>query len=340
VLLGAIGLAAGGAVGCAEERPPINRVQPDALAKSFFVGAKLDDTTDDPEFYSQSTIIDVGYGAAQDGLFASTYAQPVARMKWTIQEDLLIGRLTYERIANSDGKGAGAATSDGVIVAVYPIRSHFDIRRDYNPTTGEESNVVVENGSDRPWYQREYMRVDWSRNLNVDSYDFDTLSLIGVFGGIQYEPLSYYVNDPNDEDAPHFDVESGYFDVTNKAFARPKLIDLSSFGWGIDSLPACFLDNDFMHGTAPAGSCNPVEITLRQSFKRVVDKDYEPADWDGFRFQSYGAFTSDRKGFARNYGMTDTHEHRFINRYNVWEKSHYYDENGKAVACYTPEPLA
>ncbi|MGK4003345.1 hypothetical protein WMF31_12020 [Sorangium sp. So ce1036] len=331
----------GGAAGCAEERPSLNRVQANALAKSFFVGDDLQSTADDPEFWARTTVIDVGYGAAQDGLFSSSYAQAeVARIKWVIQEDLLIGRITYERVDDTDGKGAGAATDDGVVAVAYQILSHFDVTREYNPTTGEEMNVIVENTTDRPWYEREYMRVDWSRNLNVDSYDFDTLSLIGVHGGVQYEPLSYYVNDPSHPDAPHFDVKEGYFDVTNKAFAMPQLIDLSHLGWGVDRFPACMLDADFSGGTSPVGSCNPVEITLRQSFRRVVDRDYEPAEWDGYRFQAFGAFVRERYGYARNYGMSDTKWHRMIARYNLWERSHYYaDPEGMTgeIPCFTPE---
>lgn len=339
LLVGAVGLTAGGAFGCAEEREPINRVQANALSKSFFVGDRLLDTSDDPEFWTQGTLVDVGYGANQDGLFTSTYAQPASRIKWVITEDLLLGRLTYERIDDTDGKGAGAHTDDGIIVVAFRIQSHFDIRRAYNPSTGEELNIIEENMSDRPWYEREYFRVDWSRNLNVDSYDFDTLSMVGVFGGVTYESLAYDVRDPYHEDAPYFDPESGYFDVTNKAFARPQLIDLSSLGWGLDTFPACFLDADFSGGTAPSGNCNPVELTVRHSFRRVVNKDYEPAEWDGHRFQAYGAFTAERMGYARNYGMVDTKWHRFITRYNIWERSHYYQKPETMdgpVECYTP----
>ena len=50
-------------------------------------------------------------------------------------------------------------------VLVYKIQSHFDIKREYNPGTGEETNVISENEKDRPWNQRQYMRVDWSQNL-------------------------------------------------------------------------------------------------------------------------------------------------------------------------------
>ena len=330
VWLGAIALAAGGAGGCAEEREPINRVQPNASAKSFFVGEDFEDTADDPAFYARAVVTDVGYGAAQDGLFTSTYAQPPSVIKWEITEDLLIGRIIYNRIENADGHGDGPSSIDGQVAYAFPILSHFDIRRDYNPTTGEESNVIVENTSDRAWDEREYMRVDWSRNLNVDAYDFDTLSLMGVYGGVTYEPLSYYVNDPNHPDAPHFAVNEGYFDVTTKAFATPGLIDLSHLGWGIDSFPACYLPNDLLGGSYPYGNCNPTELTLRLSFSRVEASDYEPVDWTGRKFEQFGIFYGERFGYARNYGVVDDQWHRFAARYNIWERSHAYqpDEGG------------
>lgn len=323
---------------CAEERAPIDRTQPNVLEKSFFVGESLTDSSDDPEFWFQGTLVDVGYGASQSGLFTSTYAQPVSRIKWVIQEDLLIARLTYERIDGSDGKGAGPAASDGIVVAAFDIQSHFDIRRAYNSITGEEMNVLEENTTDRPWNERSYMRVDWSTNHATDTYDYDTLSQIGVYGGVEYEPLKYYVNDPESEDAPHF--ADDYFDVTTKAFAKPNMVDLSHLGWGIKEFPACFLPSEFSGGTEPAGNCNPVELTIRLSFRQVTDSDYQPAEWDGYRFRSFGAFTTDRKGYNRRYGMSDDQWHRFISRYNIWERSHYYEDAQAmtgAVECFTPE---
>ncbi len=327
-------------VGCAEERPPVDRVQTFALEKSFFVGQDLLDPEDNPEFWAQATLVDVGYGASQSGLFTSTYAQPLSRIRWQITEDLLIARLAYERIDTSDGKGVGDKTMEGIIVAAFPIEKHFDIVWAYNPTTGEKLNILEENASDREWYEREYFRVDFSRNLSTDNYDFDTLSLLGVYGSIAYEPLAYYVDDPNAPDAPYFDQESGYFDITVKAFARPGVVDLSHLGWGIDSFPACFLDADFFNGTAPVGMCSPVELTIRHSFRQVVDTDYEPVHWDGYRFQAYGGFYVERYGYARNYGMADEDWRRFLTRYNIWERSHYYEDPESmtgAVPCNTPE---
>jgi len=327
--------------GCAQKRSPINRVQPYALLKSHFVGEDLQDPSDNPEFYALATLVDVGgYGASQDGLFTSTYAQNTVRIKWQITETMLLGRLAYERVDSAEGWGVGGATSEGQVVMAFNIEKHFDVVRAYNPTTGEQLNILEENASDRPWDEREYMRVDWSKNLATDAFDFDTLSLMGVYGSIVYEPIAYDVTDPRDPNALTFDLENGYFDITNKSFAKPQMVDLSSFGWGIDQFPACYLDNDFLSGSAPAGNCNPVEVTMRFSFRRVTDTDYEPGDWDGYRFSAMGAFYSERYGFARNYGMTDDRWHRFINRHNIWERSHHYTDAAAmtgAVECFTPD---
>lgn len=322
---------------CGEEQPPVSFVQPNALEKSFFVGEDFQDPADDPEFWSRASLIDVGYGADQSGLFTSTWAQAMSRIKWSIQEELLLARLSYERIEGSDGKGAGAASDDGVVVAAFRIRTHFDIQRRYNPATGERSNVVEENTVDRPWYERRFFRVDWSSNLATDTYDFDTLSKLGL-AGVRYEPLAYYVSDPTDEDAPHFATDEGYFDVTTKAFAVPERIDLSRFGGGRD-LPACAFGIELGGGTAPEANCNPTELTIRHSFRRVVDRDYEPQDWDGLRFKAFGAFTVERYGYARNYGLTDDRHRRLISRYNVWDRSHFYEDPATMtgpVECFTP----
>src|SRR5450755_4405376 len=117
--------------GCAQERAPINRVQADALDKSFFVGADLQGKADDPEFYKRGTVVNVAYGAAQDGLFTSSYGEPMSRIRWEITENTLNARLSYERIAGTDDKGnqySGVqlnASNDGQIIASYTIESQF-----------------------------------------------------------------------------------------------------------------------------------------------------------------------------------------------------------------------
>ncbi len=309
-------------LGCAEEREPINRVQPNALSKTFFVN-DLVDPSDDPEFYMRNTVVDVAAGAGADGLFTSSDAQPVARVRFEITEQLLVARLTYELIENTDGKGA-RSTPDGQVVAAFAVQSHFDIRREYNPTTGEESNVIVENNTDRPWYEREYFRVDWSRNLVTTAYDLDTLAQLGIYYGVTWEPVAYYVNDPSHPDAPVFDVERGYFDVTHKALATPGIIH--DEWWG--DYPACW-----EIGAWPTLNCNPSEVTLRQAFIKVQDNDYEPLVMDGTMMDMFGYFYWDRFGYDRRYGVVDDSWRRLATKWNFWERSHA----DPVVVCNTEE---
>lgn len=327
--------------GCAEERDPINQVQLGALPKSFFVGDKLEDKSDDPEFYYRTTVVDVAAGAGSESLFTSSDAQPTVRIRWEVTEEKLIARLAYELVDGTDGKGKADApssdappaksgtsgapsspTTDGQIVASFKITKHFDIRRDYNPQTGEENNVVVENDRDRPWNQRDYMRVDWSTNLVTDAYDLDTLSQLGLWGAVKWDPISYHVSDPLSPDAPALDLQGGYLDITNKAYAAPQMVRDEEWG----DFPACLLVGSF-----PRISCNPSEVKLRLAFKKVTGSDYEPVDWDGRRMEMFGFFTNDRFGYDRRYGIVDDKWHRFASRWNLYEKSH------AAVACATAE---
>ncbi|MGH7296066.1 MAG: hypothetical protein ACRELB_14080, partial [Polyangiaceae bacterium] len=296
--------------GCAESRPPINRVQALALSKHFFVGPSLSDTSDDPEFYFCTRIVDEPYGLGQDFELMQSLGS-IARIKWEIQEDKLIARLTYDRIQNSDHYGA-RTTNSGQVVAEFNITSHFDIIRDYNPQTGEQLNVIVENTTYRPWYQREYFRVDWSQNLVTDSWDFDQFAVATGLDGIKFDPLQYYVQDPNDPNAPTFDTDNGYFDVTTKLFATPQMVN-TPYG----TFPLCYF-----YGKYPVYTCNPSEVTVRLSFKAVVDDDYEPEDWDGNKMNAFGWFTVDRYGYNRNYGVLDQDWHRFASKYQIWQKSH------------------
>src|SRR5262249_32776809 len=149
--------------GCAGERDPINRVQPNAMSKHFFLGDDLRDASDDPQFHWRNYVVDA---SATQSLVGVGEWGHVDRIRWEITEDQLSEHKAYQIADGEDDKGATyAPTPNGTIVGVYKITKHFDIRRDYNPSTGEENNVIVENDTDRPWQDREYIRVDWSQNL-------------------------------------------------------------------------------------------------------------------------------------------------------------------------------
>jgi hypothetical protein len=335
VYWGALVVAAFVAGGCAEERAPINRVQANALDKSFFVGKNLVSPEDDPEFYAAATVIDVPYGV-NHGLF-SGQAGGLKRLKWEITEDKLIARATYETYDGVDGRGS-KRTNNGEVIAAFPITAHFDIKRSYNPSTGEELNVIEENTTDRPWNERQYFRADWSTNLITSSIWWDPLAQNAVFGDSGYtaEPLAYYVNDPGNPDAPVFATSEGYFDVTQKIFVTPMTLTRDG-----QTVPTCFWPGHFTGGTFETGVCESSEIKVRMSFLKLKSpgdigyQEYEPKNWDGARMSAFGAFTVDRKGYDNHFGIIDDKWYRFVQRYNIWAESFAKAADGSLIACAT-----
>jgi hypothetical protein len=331
---------------CAEERPAINQVEANALAKSFFVGDKLEDPSDDPEFYWRNYVVD---GTASQSLVGVGSWSGVDRVRWEITEDLLIARKAYQLSKGADDKGVAARDPNGAIVAAYKIQKHFDIRRAYNPTTGEEQNVVVENALDRTWNQREYMRVDWSVNLVEDPMWTD-MFLGKILGNIEVTPLSYVVTSPDAEDAPHFEADKGYFDVTNHFLVSPATSDVS---WGTGKVPTCVLVG--LYTGSATYDCNAQEAVVRSSYLRIDPKaDFEPlentkAPLDvvgnpggiGDSLEA-GIVTPGQQGWDPGYGYVDKLYHRFAHVHNLWKKSHQdatcadntdADGNGTADAC-------
>jgi hypothetical protein len=299
-------------VGCAESQDPVNRVQPNAVAKSTFNG----------EFYFLETVVDTPYST--QFTFVGNQGS-LQKIRWEIQEDFLVARRTYEFISGSEGEGlAGEATETGAAVAMFAIESHFDIRREYNPLTGEETNVISENNQDRPWYERDYIRVDWSRNL-MQSSDF--LSLSRLFDEVKVEPMAWFPNDPNHPFAPRFEKnESGevyYMDIVNKAFVTPPSITFP--GWG--TIPSCYMYyNDMV-------DCQPNEVSVRHSFLRVEDRDYEPNLYTGDRMEKFGYFETPRMGYNTEYGIVEPSRVHFNNRHNLWVESHRKNTDGSLVTC-------
>ncbi len=312
------------AAGCAEERAPIDRVQPNALEKSFFV-ASLETDKDDPEFFSRQFVVD---GTESESLIGISSASGVERIRWEITEDMLFARRAY-----SVGDGAHRGNSDktdGSIVAAYRIESHFDIRHAYNSATGEELNVMEENTSDRPWSKREFMRVDWSQNL-IESPVWPTMFFGQVFGDLKITPAVYDVSDPDAEDAPHFDPEEGYFDITSHFLVEPEAVRFGDF-----ELPLC-LWIGALTGSA-LYSCDPQEAIVRSSYWRVSeadpDDDYEPfenteAPEDIFgnpggigTSGGVGIVTAPLEEWDEATGYTDDGLTRFVNRHNLWTQNH------------------
>ncbi|MEM1417210.1 MAG: zinc-dependent metalloprotease [Myxococcota bacterium] len=289
-------------------------MQPNVAAKSIF--------QDGGEWYFLQTVIDTPYSAPYTFVGEQGVTEKIT---WEITEDYLIARRSYEHIAGSEPNGLADGTETGAAVAMYAIVKHFDIRREYNPLTGEEHNVIVENDFDRPWHLREYMRVEWGENLITDN---GFLVAAKLFDGIDVEPVGYFIQPGEDHPhAPRFEPVYGeevvdargqqrgidYVEVVNKMFVRPTTAYLEGFG----EIPTCFLiGQDHL-------DCAPGEITVRNSFLRVdPESDYQPFVYTGDRMDRFGYFLSERAGYDPEYGVVEPARFRFANRHDLWERSH------------------
>lgn len=308
--------------GCAGTRDLIDQVQPNAIKKSDLVG-DYRNPKDAPEFYTRNLILEVQRTNPwmSDGLQSLT-----SRVRFEITEEYLIARQAFEFIENSDGHGGvRGRTNNGRIVGAWKIRSHFDMRDDYNDQTGETINKKIENTTDRPWYDREYVRVDWSKNQVLDP---NSLWQFSEMSGQVKWTATPYIEDVNarEEIRSHFEeIGKGYFEVTSRWLAEPMDVQV----WGMN-LPYCQYqqwagNNGYQEDTSI--ECNAQEVTMRTSFARVPTgeeaTDYEVAEVRSSDGDVVGTLNLERSGYDVNYGIVDQTWHQFIQRYNTFKKSHY-----------------
>ncbi|MEZ4255009.1 MAG: zinc-dependent metalloprotease [Polyangiales bacterium] len=187
--------------------------------------------------------------------------------------------------------------------------------------------MVVENDSDRPWYDRQFMRVDWSQNL---IHEADFLLFARLDYGVRTEPVAYYVQDPSHPDAPRFDRDAkgrlDYMDVVNKVFVEPESVD---FGDGYGAFPACWL----LYSSHI--DCAGGELTVRHSFRKVdpAAEPYQPENYTGQRMERAGFFVTERAGYDPEYGLVQDRKNYFVNRFNIWEQSYRKNDDGAFIGC-------
>lgn len=309
-------------IGCAQEVGDIDRTQPNLLRKDMFT---------DHAWYVRQTVTDVPPTSLAT-FVGETGAMEVIR--WDIQQDMLVGYRAYEKVPGSDsmadhdaagvavqpvadGKGSGRdpeVFKDNPIVA-YPITEHVDVIRDYNPRTGEQTNVIVEDQSDRPWHERAYMRVDWSSN-EVANFEFiSTVKSTAIVAGSYIEeneggPDAFLKHEDGDGDVD-------YFDFTHRAIVEP-------------SDEGCILGYNMQ-----LGDCTSAEIRIRTSFLRVDperERDYVAMAYDDRQQGEFGYFRVERPTYDRRRGVTWSGAIYLATRHDLWRNSR--DEDGQ------PRPYA
>jgi hypothetical protein len=239
----ALGAACGEAV-------DINRVAPNVVDKSVFTG----------EWYFRPVIVDKQFHT--DTAFIGVQGE-VERIKWEVTETQLIGYRSYERVPGSDPSNPG---EQNVIVA-FNIQRHFDIRRQYNPTNGVETNVIEENDYDRPWFERQYMRVDWTNEVGV-AWSLD--SQTGMMRGNAINHTG------NDDPTYPWKIRIGDQLVSDRPISSGDTIDVTIDGFTPADPYICY----YLDGVSP---CNGANVKLNLSFKRVdPTNEYQALDYPDY----------------------------------------------------------
>ncbi|MCC6747551.1 MAG: zinc-dependent metalloprotease [Deltaproteobacteria bacterium] len=329
-------IAALGLVGCAGEED-IDRTQPNRLPKAMFDGT----------WYMRSTVI--GVPATSAAAFVGETGD-LEKVRWEIQENYLVAYRAYEEIPGIDSaKKASSTDPKGNAyrenpVAVFRIQSHFDVKRDYNPMTGEQTNVIVENSTDRPWHERQYMRVDWAES-QVDRRQFsnvagDTIGAGAVFYVQQHEgsPDAMRILDREGQRVSLDRLstiggtlpEVAYFDLVGRHVLEPDKVTVPTEGGGSRKANLCiFIRYD--SANYQTTTCGPTEIKVRTAFMKVKPSTYEPLPLPNTDMGKFGFFRTERYTYDRKYGFTESGRLYLANRHNIWETAYELDPSGAPV---------
>ena len=176
-----VGLAAGS--NCApESEPPDPAVPPDALDKRDLAG--------------QWDYVVLGLGESSEN--STCPSNRLSAVVWEINEDYIIARIP-------DDRGGWWPADEGTILGAWAIH-----HADYPPLTMDEwcedvrccaegwcceCNLIWERDGLRPWYLRQYIRVDWSVNLAA-RYEVERMSMDAVTGEPVHYPPHWNGQDP------------------------------------------------------------------------------------------------------------------------------------------------
>ena len=336
-------LALGG--GCQPDVKTVDRTQPNAVDKSLFEGI----------WYTRAAVIESDPEAG----FTEGITSNMEKVRWDITEDLLIAYRSYEFIPYAEGLTDDGRDFFGAPVAAYAIQSHFDIQRDYNATTGVESNTIVENVLDRPWHERQYIRVDWSENLVGRATAFWTGWANFPDGYLSGQSHARYYVQGQDETNIHRPLfTENYFDVTNIYSMDPNPYYCAVMLL-YNQVPRCGLGNVKVRVSFrkvdPADDYEslyyPDVLELKDDAGNAIVTNfdgrscegYDPSDCSVQTFPmdaSYGNFRILRNAFDRERYFTRTGRIYLVGRYNIWEDSfNDADDSRIPEVDRTPKPV-
>jgi len=200
----------------------------------------------------------------------------------------------------------------GQPLATFEIDSHFDVIRSYNAQTGEQGNILVENTTDRKWYEREYVRVNWAAAGVKDLFFLTAVKATSV---------DYYVQEFEEDNPDRFEMTENSVNFVTKLFLEPVSPDACS-----------------IYDVAPY-DCAGAVVKVRHSFRKVdpnndyITKYYNPSSDQG----KFGYFLTERWGWDEDHGYLYTNKVVYANLWNIWVNSRkvdpILDDAGKEIPC-------
>ncbi|MBX5483092.1 MAG: hypothetical protein IRZ16_14800 [Myxococcaceae bacterium] len=329
------------AVGCAQQSGDISYVQPNYVKKSDLL---------DGIWYFRNTVT---HTPPTTGMTFAGEIGKLEKIVFEIQEDHLVGYRAYPTIPGQDQSVEDASKPSGVTtrwckgqsngtcvgglpyygspVVIFPIEKHFDIQRGYDPATGETTNTINENASDRPWNEREYIRVDWAHNLA--GARLGIAEVLNYAGNSDYGSM-IHANEPGTDpyDWPRKeysgegpDAKLTYFDFTARYTAKPDSYTwVDDYGNPVYTAPLCWY--------SPGYDCTSQQIEMRTSLAKVdpnVTNDYEPLVYGNDLMAKFGYFRTERLNYDRRFGFYESDRILLANRHRIWKESFEKDANGK-----------
>jgi hypothetical protein len=270
-------------VGCAGQGD-IDRTQPDKVEKSIFF--TKDPTTGRVKpkvwYYRQVvTRVPSTTGYSFEGLYGEMY-----KVRFDITEKHLVAYRAHDYAPGTQNEFTTTDNNLDSPLAVWPISSHFDVQRGYIAGTGEQTNVIEENTSDKQWFERKFMRVDWTQNANVD-FGSPMSSLMTA----SYATTKYWVSQAEITNPDRPIISKSYIDWTTKYQMIP-----DSYG--------CYMEfSAWDYGQA---DCGPAEIKVRNALMEVKPSSYEPKPYNNSEYSKFGIFRTviqdyDRQAGPRSY---------------------------------------
>lgn len=385
-------LAAAVLAGCAQDVGTIDRTQHNIVRKADILGK---------EFYYRTTVLTTPFSSAYSTIGDQGRLE---RGVFEIQEEFLHFYRTYEWKEGSEHFGAKADTDTplldengvqvtrkacvdaagrhrepetcddpddvpvwiyrGAPLASFPIESHFDLIWSYNPTTGEKTNVRVEDTADRQWFERDHMRVHWGNGeiLNyaklmlmslrqeypdvVDMLPYaDPTAEEGGGGSSLYKGFTIY---KGESDQPRYqprmvlrqtgpgeeDTTVEYMDfVSHWVLPSPTTYYED---WGQD-VPLCWFYPWYAGGIF---ECATEELAVRTAFLAVPEDDrYASVDYDDTKLEKFGYYRAERQYYDRVWDSTYSGQIQKAFLHPIWQAGR--DADGKLIpeADRTPQPV-